>query len=155
MLQNLGGHNFIRLLIESVNLPTIILVNVIYESSMYCGCILNHRFSILLRNYLVENVTSFTALFSLGWKNGKLYFYLCNLFLSKCFTQSLWQEGPVNYQHKTIYLFTKIEPSDCFISLNVLLNAKKRPHLWRQTANLKLRFAVCGWEKKLVAKGLY
>ena len=87
--------------------------------------------------------------------NGKLYFYLCYLFLSKCFTQSLWQEGPVNYQPETIYLFTKIEPSYCFISLNVLLNAQKRPHLWRQTANLKLQFAVCGWEKKPVAKGLY
>ena len=60
--------------------------------------------------------------------------------------------GPVNYQHETIYLFTKIEPSDCFISLNVLLNAQKRPHLWRQTANVKLPFAVCGWEKKTVAK---
>lgn len=74
--------------------------------------------------------------------NGKLYFYLCYLFLSKCFTQSLWQEGPVNYQPETIYLFTKIEPSYCFISLNVLLNAQKRPHLWRQMANLKLQFAV-------------
>ena len=83
-----------------------------------------------------------------------LYYYLCYLFLSKCFTQSLWQEGPVNYQPETIYLFTKIEHSYCFISLNVLLNAQKRPHLWRQTANLKLQFAVCAWKKKPVAKGL-
>ena len=75
--------------------------------------------------------------------NGKLYlnFYLCYLFLSKCFTQSLWQEGPVN-PHETIYLFTKIEPSDCLISLGVLLNAQKRLHLWQQMANLKLQFAV-------------
>ena len=101
-------------------------------------------------NHRLLDVTSFTALFSLEWMNGKLYFYLCYLFLSKCLTQSLWQEGPANCPHETIYLFTNIEPSDCFISMKVLLNAQKRPHLWQQMANLKLQFAVCGWEKKPV-----
>ena len=53
-LKNRGGHSFIRLFIESVNLPAIILVNVIYVTCYVLWLNSKSSVTILLRNYLVE-----------------------------------------------------------------------------------------------------
>ena len=93
VLQNRGGHNFIRVLIDSMNLPAIILVNVIYVSCyvlwLYSKSLVHYFAQKLISGKVVVNhrlldVTLFTELFIFIGMNGwKIILLLSLLFISK------------------------------------------------------------------------